>query len=265
MSLGIGIGGMLNSGGGGAPTLADPSSFADSNALFLGDRGLTLVDGKLDTWENQGTDGGDAFAITASDTIYLNPNKGKFDFKDLFPSDSINFLNTGLNTGTKTKFTLSGITRITSSWNPGRMLPSLGVYNHSAYNCITWLGSQGFRITQRTGGTSTNTYWSLANMGISVGDAFAWRVEYDGTQAVNANRLKLYVNNVLKSSSTTPTHPTSVTDTDFGRLYITPTNLATAYSAYQPIYGFIGYWERLLTTDEATALQTWKESIWDLV
>ena len=58
---------------GGSTDLANPSSFTDANGLFLGNGTLTIVDGKLDTIENQGTDGADASGIATTNRIPIAP------------------------------------------------------------------------------------------------------------------------------------------------------------------------------------------------
>lgn len=244
---------------GGGSTIADPSSFADANALFLGDRGLTLVGNTLDTWENQGSDGTDASAATSTNRIGLTVGLGAGGYRDLLPDGDINFRNSGMNTSSLTQFTFSGVLIIAAGYNPERIGPSIGTVNASSYAAICWAGNGGFRVTQRVGGTSTTTYWSRAAMGVTYDVGFSYDLVYDGTEAVNADRLKLYVNGVFVASTTTPTHPTSVDNAD-GSIYITSST--STYSSLNPNGGYVGYWERVLTPAEIAENQTWKEQIW---
>ena len=209
-------------------TISDPPSFDDAVGLFLGNRGLTFVDGELDDWANQGT-GNDAVASAAANRIGVN-----------------------------SAYTFEGVSTMWAAWNPGRFIPSLGNVNSSNYAGICWIGSQGFRLTIRTSSSNVDTYWSRANMGINYGEPFAWTIVYDGSQGTNTDRLKLYVNGVLKSQSTTPTIPSTVTPD--GSIKITSTH--TNYSSYAEIGGYVGFWDRILTSTELSANQTWREQIW---
>lgn len=244
---------------GGGSTIADPSSFADANALFLGDRGLTLVSNILDTWENQGSDGNDASAATSTNRIGISAGLGVSGYRSFQPWNDVNFYADGLNTASLTEFTLEGVTTVWANWNPGRNIPSVGDANTINYPTLLWVGSQGFRCTQRVAGTSTNTYWSKAAIGFEYGEPFAWTLVYDGSEAVNADRLKLYVNGVFVASTTTPTHPTAVTN-QAGRLFIT--SYSTSYSSFAEIGGYVGYWERVLSPAEIAENQAWREQIW---
>jgi len=258
MAIGVGISGPRG-GGGGVPTLADPASFADANALFLGDRGLTLVGNTLDIWENQGTDGTNASAATLSNRVGLQMGLGAYGYRDFYPNASVNFYNTGMNSSALTAFTFEGVVRVRSNWNPERLGPSVGNINGTDYPAICWQGNGGFRVTQRVAGTNTNTYWSRAAIGMDNATPFAYTLVYNGAEAVNADRLKLYINGVFVASTTTPTHPTSVSN-QYGRIEITSS--ITTYSSHNPFGGYVGYWERVLSADEIAANQTWRESIW---
>ena len=238
-------------------TISDPASFSDAVGLFLGDRGLTFVDGELDDWENQGT-GNDAVASAAANRIGVNSTLGVGGYRNFQPWDMVNFGAGGHGTSALSAYTFEGVSTMWSSWNPGRLLPSLGNINSSDYAGICWIGSQGFRLTMRTSSSSINTYWSRANTGINFGEPFAWTIVYDGSQGTNANRLKLYVNGVLKSQSTTPTIPSTVTPD--GSIKITSTH--TSYSSYAEIGGYVGFWDRILTPTELADNQTWREQIW---
>lgn len=241
--------------------LADPSPFADANALFLGDRGLTFVDGELDVWENQGSDGNDANAVTSTNRIPVTMGLGSNGYRDFYPTNEVNFRNYLMNTGVLTQFTFTGVMQIMGAYNPERIGPSIGTVNGTSQPAICWGGNGGFRVTQRIGGTSTTTYWSRAAMGIDYTTPFHYILIYDGTEAVNADRLKLYVNGVFVASTTTPTHPTSVQNTS-GVIFITSST--TTYSSYNRIGGYVGYWERVFTPAEIAETQTWAEQIWNV-
>lgn len=261
MSLAIGIGGGNPTSGGGAPSLTDPSSFADAKLLLLGDRGMTFDGHNLDIWANQGTEGGSLSAVTSGDTIPTTANRGIYDYIDLQPWGTVNFNGSGFETTSTTEFTFETVQTVHSNWNPGRIGPSIGDGNAAQYPCLLWVGSQGIRVTQKTGGGTTNTYWSKAACGFEYGQPIGITIVYNGAEAVNADRLKLYVNGVFVASTTTPTHPTSVQNIN-GEYFVT--SYSTSYSTFQGIGGYIGYWTRVLTGDEISANQTWKNKIWRL-
>ena len=238
-------------------TISDPPSFDDAVGLFLGNRGLTFVDGELDDWANQGT-GNDAVASAAANRIGVNSASGVGGYRNFQPWNMVNFGGGGHGTSALSAYTFEGVSTMWAAWNPGRFIPSLGNVNSSNYAGICWIGSQGFRLTIRTSSSNVDTYWSRANMGINYGEPFAWTIVYDGSQGTNTDRLKLYVNGVLKSQSTTPTIPSTVTPD--GTIKITSTH--TNYSSYAEIGGYVGFWDRILTSTELSANQTWREQIW---
>tara|TARA_R110002012_G_scaffold60752_1_gene159152 strand:+ start:1924 stop:2706 length:783 start_codon:yes stop_codon:yes gene_type:complete len=258
MAIGVGFSGPR--GGGGAAAPSDPSSFSDAKGLFLGDRGLTFVDKQLDDWENQGTAGTDAAAVSSSGRLNGQSGKGVGGYRDFQPLGEVNFRATGHTSTAISAFTFEAINQVRSAWNPPRHISSLGNTNSSNYAAICWIGSQGFRTTIRTASSNVDIYWSLANMGLVDGETFAYTLVYDGSQGTNADRMKLYINGVLKSQSTTPTIPATVTPD--GSIQVTATH--TNYSSYSLIGGYIGYWERILSGDEIAANQTWKEEIWNV-
>ena len=259
MAIGVGISGPRGGGGGGAAP-SDPSSFSDAKGLFLGDRGLTFVDKQLDDWENQGTAGTDAAAVSASGRIPSQSGKGFADYRDFAPLGEVNFKATGHTNTAISAFTFEAINQVRGSWNPPRHITSLGNTNSANYAALCWIGSSGFRCTIRTASSNVDIYWSLSNMGLSDGDIFAYTLVYDGSQGINEDRMKLYINGVLKSQSTTPTIPATVTPD--GTIQVTATH--TNYSSYSLIGGYIGYWERILSDAEIAANQTWKEEIWNV-
>ena len=208
-------------------TISDPPSFDDAVGLFLGNRGLTFVDGELDDWANQGT-GNDAVASAAANRIGVNSASGVGGYRNFQPWNMVNFGGGGHGTSALSAYTFEGVSTMWAAWNPGRFIPSLGNVN------------------------------SRANMGINYGEPFAWTIVYDGSQGTNTDRLKLYVNGVLKSQSTTPTIPSTVTPD--GTIKITSTH--TNYSSYAEIGGYVGFWDRILTSTELSANQTWREQIW---
>lgn len=250
-----------SSGGGGTPAPTNPSSFSDAKALFKGNGAMTFVDGLLDTWENEGTDGGDASASATTNRIGISSSLGVGGYRNLQPWGKVNFYGTGFNTGSITQFTFEGITTMWNTWNPERITTSVGTVNANNYPCLVWVGNGGLRLTQRVSGTSTTTYWSRAGAGLEVGKPFSYTIVYDGTEAVNADRMKCYINGVFVASTTTPTHPTSVTNGN-GSFWITSSH--TSYSSFAEIGGYVGYWERVLTGLEIAENQTWKEQIWDV-
>ena len=244
-----------------AASIVDPSSFADANALFLGDRGLTFVNGELDVWENQGSDGTDASAAASMNRIGVCSGLGAYGYRSFQPWNDYLFYNTGMNTGAVTGFTLEYIISMLNNFNPNRIGVSVGNVNSNEIPILTWMGSSGLQITQRVAGISTTTYWNLTATGIKAGVPFAATIVYDATQAINADKLKCYINGVFVASTTTPTHPSSVSNGS-GRVELTSSH--TSFSSYCEMGGYVGYWERALSLAEIAENQTWKEQIWDV-
>jgi len=238
--------------------LVDPSSFSDAKALFLGDRGLTFVDGELDSWDNQGTAGTNASALYTTNRIGVSSALGIANFRNFQPWGKTYFASYGHTATAISTYTFEGISTLWKAWNPGVYIPSLGNVNSSSYAACLFLGFAGLKVTIKTASVYQDTIWSVVNMGINYGEPFAWTLVYDGSQAVNADRLKLYVNGVLKSQSTTPTIPSTV-DPDGSVEILSST---TARSSYAEIGGYLAYWERALSGIEIADNQTWKEQIW---
>ena len=168
---------------GGSTDLANPSSFTDANGLFLGNGTLTIVDGKLDTIENQGTDGADASGIATTNRIPIAPGLGKYSFRDLLPSASSDFRATGFSTTALSAFTIEGVTMFNGNYNPERITTSLGSLNAGSFPCVVWVGNGGIRITMKGGGTQYTAYCSQASAGIQTGVPFSFTITYNGAGA----------------------------------------------------------------------------------
>ena len=250
----------IPSGGDSAPS--NPASFADAKALFLGNGNLTYVDGLLDEWENEGTDGGNASATNVTNTIPPAVNLGEHEFQDFQPWGHDDFKATGFNTGSITEFSFELVTSVLNSWNPGRIGPSVGDINNNDYPCLVWVGSQGVRVSMKSGGTTYNCYWSKANCGFEYGEPISITVLYDGTGATTTDKLKLYVNRSLITMSTVPGSLPSSLSNGAGEVYITSPH--STYSTFQTIGGYVAYWERLLTSDERSANEAWRSQIWNV-
>jgi hypothetical protein len=158
-----------------------------------------------------------------------------------------------------TEFTLEGVSTCWKGWNPGRLIPSLGNINSSSFAAICWIGSQGFRATNKVSGTQYQHYWSKNNMNMEYGKPFAWTLVYDGSQAANVDRLKLYVNGILITKSTIPAN-TPTTLANDGSLFLTSSH--NSYSSIAEMGGYVAYWYRALTATEIADNQAWKQNIW---
>lgn len=257
MGLGIGIGGML-SGGGGAPVISNPPSFADAVTLFRSDVGQVFVDDLLDTWENQGTNGGDASATSSTHRIITTAHKTT---KDLLTKGHQRFNATGLPTGVVSEATYDVM--ITPHYADYYYdIPSVGNSNASANIIRGLLVHNNIQFTISYGGTSGNINYSATNIvGASSlkGRHLKLSLVYDGTGATNADKVKLYSDGVLVTqTSVSGTIPTTFANTS-GSFSICSNDGARGSNF---LIGYVGYWERALSGDEISANNTWKKEIW---
>lgn len=256
----IGVGcGSPRGGGGGVPTIADPSSFADAVTLFRSDVGQVFVDDLLDTWENQGTDGGDASATSSTHRIKTTAHKTT---KDLLTWGQQRFNASGLPTGVVSEATYDVmITPYYATYTYD--FPSVGNSNASANIIRALLVANNIQFTIAYSGTSgIINYSSTAIVGSSSaldGKHLKLTLVYDGSGATNADKVKLYSDGVLiPQTSVSGTIPTTFANTS-GNFSIC-SNDATRGSFY--LIGYVGYWDRALSGDEISANNDWKKEIW---
>jgi len=255
----IGVGcGSPRGGGGGVPTIADPSSFADAVTLFRSDVGQVFVDDLLDTWENQGTDGGDASATSSTHRIKTTAHKTT---KDLLTWGQQRFNASGLPTGVVSEATYDVmITPYYATYTYD--FPSVGNSNASANIIRALLVANNIQFTIGYSGTSANINYSATNIiGASSlkGKHLKLTLVYDGSGATNADKVKLYSDGVLiTQTSVSGTIPTTFANTS-GAFSIC-SNDGTKGSFF--LIGYVGYWDRALSGDEISANNDWKKEIW---
>ena len=259
MAIGVGISGPRGGGGGGTPVISNPPSFADAVTLFRSDVGQVFVDEMLDTWENQGTDGGDASATSSTHRIITTAHKTT---KDLLTKGHQRFNASGLPTGVVSAATYDVIiTPHYATYNYD--FPSVGNSNASANIIRALLVANNIQFTIAYSGTSGYiNYSSTAIVGSSSalnGKHLKLTLVYDGSGATNADKVKLYSDGVLVTQ-------TSVSGT-------IPTTFANAVGAFSIcsndgsrgsnfLIGYVGYWDRALSGDEISANNDWKKEIW---
>jgi len=88
--------------------------------------------------------------------------------------------------------------------------------------------------------------------GLSVGVMAHLVIIYNGAGATNADRLKIYLNNVLQTLSFTGTIPASLLDSTAALCF--GLNIVGGAAEYDGIIDEVGCWNRLLTTDEISDL-----------
>jgi hypothetical protein len=227
MSLAIGIGGGNPTSGGGGDTLNDPSSFADAIALYRSDAGITLVGDKVDAWADQSGSGYDAAAAFAANRLLQVPNKGKYDFKDIWMLNSNRFETSTWRSGTYSE--LSVDFAVTPS-DQGYWF-CIGDGNNSNAAFFIFISTNNILVYHKIGGTLKYQYYPhntiigqlIKSMGGSSGGVW-------GSTLPEPDTLKL----IIPSWS----------------------------GAAKGILGYLGIWDRALTGDEIAANQTWKENIW---
>ena len=256
---GLGVSGGGSVSGGGVPSLADPSSFGDAVTLFRSDVGQVFVDDLLDTWENQGTDGGDASATSSTHRIITTAHKTT---KDLVTKGHQRFNATGLPTGIVSQATYDVM--ITPHYATYAYdIPSVGNSNVSSNIIRGLLVANLIQFTIGYSGTSANiTYSSTDIVGSSSalnGKHLKLTLIYDGGGATNADKVKLYSDGVLiPQTSVSGTIPTTFANTT-GRFSICSNDSARGSNF---LIGYVGYWERALSGDEISANNDWKKEIW---
>ena len=135
-----------------------------------------------------------------------------------------------------------------------------GIFNYPSL--VDW----NFRFTQGhstatiyiptgTGNPGLN-YHEYSELGLSLNTWHHLAVVYDGTQSQNVDRLKYYVNGVLKTpAATNYPIPTSTYTTSYGaRLFNLDSNSHAVYSVHNHRLDEFSLWNRVLTSNEITNL-----------
>lgn len=250
MAIGVGINGVLG-GGGGVPSLADPSSFADAIALYRSDAGITLVSDKVDAWADQSSNGYDAAAAFAANRLLQVPNKGKYDFKDIWMLNSSRFETSTWKSGTYSE--LSVDFAVTPS-DQGYWF-CIGDGNNSNAAFFIFISNNNILVYHKIGGTLKYQYYPHNT---SIGQLMLVTIVYDGAES-GTDKVKCYVNGSQESmgGSSGGVWGSTLPEPDTLKLII------PAWSgAAKGILGYLGIWDRVLTGDEIAANQTWKEEIW---
>lgn len=241
-----------------APTIADPSSFANALVLLRSDAGLTLVDGLLDIWADQSGNGYHASASSSSslNRMRVGLTPGRFGFRDIMANNTTGFRNLTLPAITYTKFTLDFIEQYTADWN------------NKAYSFTLFDGNDSDAFWVQIGMTFTIVLFKVAGVqhyqryNRVAAQYYSMRkfaITYDGTLAA-ADRLKLYDDNVLLvPNSTQGTIPSSFTPTRPG-YHISSWSSAVDFAVSKGLFVF---WTSIATGTELTDNNTWKTEIWD--
>jgi|DEB0MinimDraft_6_1074348.scaffolds.fasta_scaffold02102_8 hypothetical protein len=249
MSIGVGINGVLG-GGGGVPSLADPSSFADAIALYRSDAGITLVSDKVDAWADQSGNGYDLSAVFAANRVGQVPNKGKYDFKDLSLKVNTNFKTTSFASGSYTEFTLDFVFTPTAN----QYWFSLGDGNDPNYTFNIFTGTNNITASTEAGGTVSSQYYGYDKADQTCMGTFV----FDGSET-GTDRLKFYLDGVEVTVG-------GAIGAAWPATLVEPDSLEFILSAWSGtstgIVGYVGIWDRVLTGDEIAANQAWKEEIW---
>jgi hypothetical protein len=259
MAIGIGISGPR--GGGGAPVLADPPSFADAVALYRSDAGQTVVDGKLDVWADQSGNGHDASASSTSKRQWLYPNDGKYGFKDVGLTGADHFRTTTIPNVLMQKYSYDICITTFSLFNPAHYAPMWGNVNSGQYPLFFALGNLLQFTVRPTTGASWAVNYTAAQLGAYQGIPLKLTVLVDLTQSAAADKLKLYRDgNLITQSSTSGTLPSTSAETSHPHFSIISTSTARV-SSYN--CGYVAIWDRLLTETEIADNNAWKDEIWN--
>ena len=258
MAIGVGFSGPR--GGGGVPSLADPSSFGDVLALYRTDKGYTLVDNLLDVWADQSGNGYDASASSASKRLRLYPNRGKYDFKDIALTGADHFRSTALPSTAMQQYSYDICITTFALWNPPLYAPMWGNVNSSQYPLFVAIGNQlQFYIKPNTGNV-WRIYYDVAQTGDYYSIPLKLTVVVDLTQSAAADKFKLYRDgSLITQSSTSGTLP-GTSDT-VGNTNFSVISTSTARQSSFNL-GYVAVWDRLLTPTEIAANNDWKDEVW---
>lgn len=254
----------ISSGGGGVPSLADPSSFADAFKLYRSDAGITLTNGKWSSWACQGTQGN--AAVATSSTYYQEQvmNKGKYDFSDMFITNGASFM-CGIGANTDSELTMQTVFAPYAYLNPAVQYMTWGNQNdnHIRIDVGIDAGQYLIRVIIKDGGaTSYNNYLISAAVGspFPAYPVLKLTVVFDGNEAVATDRVKLYHEKTLLTKySTGGTNPTTVNNgyNQYQVLSSTTARKSTGFVGYQAV------WKRKLTSDEISDNVDWMNEIWN--
>ena len=248
MAIGVGINGVLG-GGGGVPSLADPSSFADAIALYRSDAGITLVGTQVDAWADQSGNGYDASAVTSGNRVEQVHNNGSYEFKDVLWRGNNSFRNTSFKATGYTELTVDFALRPTDqgTWF------AIGRPTDTNACFYLFFAATNILIYTKNGGSLVYHYYAHGGLQKTC----LCTITYDGSLS-GTGRTSLYIDGVSVAlggnSGVFPASINAPTTAEF--------NIPTWTGTSKGILGYVGIWDRALTGDEIAANQTWKESVW---
>ena len=258
MAIGVGINGVLG-GGGGVPSLADPSSFADAYALWRSDAGITTVDvsniPRISVWADQSGNGFDIIGNGSTNyPIFVSKLKNPYDFEDIY-SNNLNdqCRATGLSGGPYTEFSYDFIWYNRSPYNPAGYMPCPANTNAAGIGQIFFIEMLATGMYVYCG-TSSNRIRQTYNFpeGTAVTTIFGTLV-WDGNEAAAADRVKFYRNGSLvtpNATVVTGTAPTSIV-LGYGQFNFSSSSTARKNFVSSP---YMALWNRALTDAEIQAL-----------
>ncbi len=258
MAIGVGISGPRG-GGGGTPSIADPSSFADAYGLWRSDVGLTIVDERVDKWEDQSGNGFHVQANGSANRPMISNLEGAYGFADLMNS-SLNdqFRASGLNSSTEyEEFTLDLLFRTMYTWQGYYPCPA----NVNANNYPILLAISNTTITVTCYGNTGKIRFTCPQ---STSSGIATRrltVVMKLTEASPTNRIKIYIDGVkqvttyaLVGAGTAPT----TSRNHYGQFNMSSSATSSKMHAFQQ---YAAIWERALSPDEIVENNNWKNEI----
>ncbi len=245
----------------GAPP-SDPSSFSDPLILFRSDKGQTLVDDKLDIWEDQSGNDYHASAETALNQVALSANLGVYGFRDLIQANSTDFVASGLPTASITQYTVDCvIKRYVDTKHYTFMVGDISI--NSPF-CMV-IGLEYIQVIFKTPTTYAWVLYRPADFpsGTNINEALKLTFLFDGTQSTVDTKCKMYISGILMASSQSggSALPSSV-DNSTGEFYVSSSTDTSGYGSTFML-GYTAYWERLFTTQEIADNNDWKNETWD--
>ena len=239
--------------------LVDPPSFSNALALFRSDAGYTLVDNLLDVWADQSGNGHDMSATSSSKRLRLYPNIGAFGFKDIVLTGADHFRNTTLPTTQIQQYSWDVCITTFALHNPALYFGMWGNTNSSTYPLFAALGNK-LTFIIKISGVSWNIDYEVAQLGDYYSIPLKVTVLVDLSQALAADKFKLYRDGILITQSSTSGTLPSITDTvSHAHINAISTNMARQSSFS---LGYLAIWDRLLTPTEIAANNDWKNQIW---
>lgn len=242
-----------------ATGLTDPSSFVDAYALWRSDMGITEVDQRVDEWADQSGNGFDITANGLSNRPYLSGIRGRFDFRDFYSAGlSDQCRATGLSSAQQSAFTYDFLWTNWIQYNPLGYMPCFGNINSADRMMMCWISINTLHVQA---GTSTNYVTNQYNLGTSL-DVIRGTLVWDGSEVVDADKVKFYRNGSFVTPTTTSVVGTvpSTAAIGFGQFNLSSSTTARRNNVLTP---YLAGWQRALTTQEISDNDDWKLQIYN--